>query len=125
MKRRLSVPLLFVLVSVLLAAAAPPPPDVEALLREGNVKFQLRDYAAAIALYEKAESISTDPGQVAFNLAVAHYALAQANSEQRSGGLREADALFRCCLDAQDPRQARCCTASGCACSTTRPAART
>ena len=124
MKRRLSVPLLFVLIGVLLAAA-PPPPDVEALLREGNVKFQLRDYAAAIALYEKAESISTDPGQVAFNLAVAHYAWPRPTpSSGRVGCVRRMPCFAAVWTPRTRVSRGRC-TASGCACSTTPPAART
>jgi tetratricopeptide (TPR) repeat protein len=100
------IALALVLLSGLLLAAAPVR-NVEGCLREGNAAFERGDYAAAIALYEKAETISTDPGQVAFNLAVARYGLAQEKKESSATGLREAEMLFRCCLNPKNPRHAR------------------
>jgi Ca-activated chloride channel homolog len=108
MTKPLSSPLalLLPLLTGLLLAASPSR-GVEGYLREGNAAFQRGDYAAAITLYEKAETISTDPAQVAFNLAVSRYCLAQEKNEERSTGFREAEVLFRCCLDKGDPRRAR------------------
>ncbi len=99
LRRLLAVVLL---TGVLLAAA--PADETRTWLRRGNEAFQRGDYAVAISCYEKAEPRSTDPGEVAFNLATARYFLAESSSEGRWAQLREAEQLYRCCLDPEDPR---------------------
>jgi len=101
MNRRL-LSLMILLTGVLLAAA--PADDAKTWLRRGNEAFERGDYGSAIAHYEKAESHTTDPGQVAFNLAAARYFLALSSSEGRNSQLHEAEQLYRCCLDPEDPR---------------------
>jgi tetratricopeptide (TPR) repeat protein len=78
--------------------------DPEALLREGNAAFARGDYATAAALYEQAEARSTEPSLVAFNLAAAKYHQALAAGGDMAA-LREAEQLYRCCLDTSDPRR--------------------
>jgi hypothetical protein len=60
-----------------------------------------------VALYEQAGERSTEPGLVAFNQAGACYQLALASPEQRGVRLAAADKLYRCCLEAGDPRRPR------------------
>jgi tetratricopeptide (TPR) repeat protein len=80
-------------------------PDPERLLEEGHTAFARGDYAAAAALYEQAETYSTEPSRVAFYLAGAKYHLA-AKTEGPSPELLEAEKLYRCCLDPADPLRA-------------------
>jgi len=97
-----------VLAGLLLLAglAAAPSHDVEALLRAGNAAFARGDFGSAIAAYETAEFHSTEPALVAFDLATARYHLALAHPEERAA-LREAELLYRCCLESSAPRRAR------------------
>jgi tetratricopeptide (TPR) repeat protein len=90
------------LVSVFLTAA----PDPEKLLGEGQAAFARGDYAEAAVLYEQAEIHSTDPAKVAFYLAGAKYHLAL-KAEGISAELLEAEQLYRCCLNFDDPRRPR------------------
>jgi tetratricopeptide (TPR) repeat protein len=86
----------------LLLLGAAPNPDVEDLVRRGNEAFARKDYAGAVALYEKAETVARDPGLVAFNKAAALYHL--------NGQYREAADCYRRCLDDAEvpgPRRAR------------------
>ncbi len=99
-RRFLTLPVL--LAGVLLAAT--PVDDADTALRLGNAAFRCGDYSAAINHYEKAEATTTDPAQVAFNLAAAHYFLALSTDQERSSNLSKAEELYRCCLDPADPR---------------------
>lgn len=101
-KRRFAFLLPAVLV-LLGAAAVPTDPDV--LLRRGNAAFARGDYAAAADLYERALARTTDPGLVTFNLASAKYRMAVSEEGAPPGTLAEAEQLFRCCLDRDDPRR--------------------
>jgi tetratricopeptide (TPR) repeat protein len=83
------------LLAVFLMAAAPTA-KVEDLLRQGNEAFARKDYAAAVALYSKAEPLASDPGHVAFNKAAALY---------EQGEFRQAERSYRCALEgASEPR---------------------
>jgi hypothetical protein len=97
-----------VVLAVLVSLGAAPrgASTPESLLREGNAAFESGDYARAVTLYEQAELRTTDPGQVAFNLATAkyHLGISEAGSVQT---LREAEQLYRCCLTPGDPRRVR------------------
>jgi Ca-activated chloride channel homolog len=64
-----------VAVAALVCVSAASPPDLDALLRLGNDAFSRQDYSAALGYYEKAESLTTDPGQISFNKAAAYYRL--------------------------------------------------
>src|SRR5207237_10712639 len=86
---------------LLLGAAAAPAP--EALLDEGDAAFARGDYAAAAALYERAEPRAHDPGRVALGLADAKYRLAEASGDP-GPELAEAEQLYRACLDPAEPR---------------------
>lgn len=69
--------------------------NVHSWMRQGDAAAARGDWAAAIACYSHAEATPHDPGQVAFNLATAHYHLAA------NGALRElgaAEAGYRACL---------------------------
>jgi tetratricopeptide (TPR) repeat protein len=94
------------LVAALLVAAAPAR-DGEALLREAAAAFERGDYASAVNLYEQAEVRTTDPGLVAFDLATAKYRLALAGEGGRTALLQQAEQLYRCCLERDDPRRVR------------------
>jgi tetratricopeptide (TPR) repeat protein len=75
---------------------AAPSANVEDLLRQGNQAFARKDYAAAVALYTRAEAHATDPGHVAFNKAAALY---------EQGEFRQAERAYRCALEgAVEPR---------------------
>lgn len=58
-------------------------------LAAGNAALQRADYAAALTFYAQALRHTHDPGQVAFNAAVAHYQLGQ---------FREAELHWQRCL---------------------------
>jgi hypothetical protein len=75
--------------------------ESEDLLGRASDAFAREDFAAAAELYEQAEARTTDPGQVAFDLATARYQLA-ASGGGGPGVLREAELGFRCCLES-DP----------------------
>lgn len=94
----------FLAVVLVLGLDLSPAPDAEKLLTDGHAAFARGDYAAAAALYERAEVISTDPARVAFYLAGAKYRLAL-RTEGPSPELHEAERLYRCCLDPSDPRR--------------------
>lgn len=88
--------LILVALALVSAAAASDPAD---LVQQGNVAFDLGQFATALQYYEQAEERITDPGLVAFNKAVALY---------RLGRHREAELHFRRCLDnTEEPRRAR------------------
>jgi tetratricopeptide (TPR) repeat protein len=83
------------LLAVLLISATPAS-DVDALVRQGNAAFERKDYAAAVALYTRAEPAAVDPGHVAFNKATALYQL---------GNYRDAERHYRCAIEnAPEPR---------------------
>ncbi len=100
MKRRFLA--LLLLAGLVLAAA--PAEEAQTWLQRGNEAFQRGDYPSAIACYEKAERGTTAPGEVAFNLATARYFLASSRSEGRQANLHEAELLYRCCLNPDNPR---------------------
>ncbi len=98
-------PALLGIVGVLLLAAASPS-DPEGLLNQGHAAFARGDYAVAADLYERASLRATDPGLVALSLAAAKYHLAL-EADGPSPALYEAEALYRCCLEPNDPRRPR------------------
>ena len=78
-------------------------------LAAGNAALQRGDYATALTCYATAQRYTPDPGQVAFNAAVAHYQL---------GHYREAELHWqRCLLDdcITPPRRALALYNLGCA----------
>src|SRR6516164_5322763 len=91
----------------ILAAATGPDTDPETLLNEGNAAFARGDYAEAADLYRRAEARTTDPGRVAFNRATAVYHQALEDPDDAAELLREAERLYRCCLELDDPRRPR------------------
>jgi tetratricopeptide (TPR) repeat protein len=91
---------------VLVSGAASPAGDPEALLRAGYDAYARDDFARAVECFQKASERTTDPPLVAFNLASAKYRLALKTAEGRAANLREAEELFRCCVDENDPRRA-------------------
>jgi Ca-activated chloride channel family protein len=98
---KLSAALLVLAALVCVSAAYPP--DLDALIRLGNDAFAQQDYTGALGYYEKAESVTTDPGQISFNKAAAYY---------RLGRYKEAIECYRRALeDEQAPpeRRARAC----------------
>jgi tetratricopeptide (TPR) repeat protein len=97
--------LLFAL--LLLVSGAAPSDDPDALLRAGNDAYARGDYAQAIDQFQLAAQRTTDPTLVAFSLASAKYRLALKSADGRAANLREAEELFRCSLDGNDPRRAR------------------
>src|SRR5262249_43092578 len=101
--RSLSVTILLAAL-LALGAAGPTPPDD--LVRRGNVAYERGDFARAAGLFDQAAERATHPGLATFNQAVAAYRLARLN-EDGDAGLREAAALFRCCLARGDPRRTR------------------
>jgi Ca-activated chloride channel family protein len=88
---------------VFLGAVGAGTADVETLLRAGQRTADRGDLGRAVAYYEQARRLTTDPGQVAFNLAILHYRQAQAGHTR---ALAEAEAAYRCCLEPQEPRRA-------------------
>lgn len=80
---------------LLTGGAATDPAD---LVRQGNAALARQQPDAALAAYDRAEERSTDPGQVAFNKAVAYY---------HKGDLAQAEHHFRLArVDAAGPRRA-------------------
>jgi tetratricopeptide (TPR) repeat protein len=94
------------MLAVFVLGAAPGPSDQASLLEAGDAAFSRGDYALAAQLYARAESRSADPGRVSLGLAAAKYRLALENPVRSSSLLAEAEALYRCCLDPDDPRRA-------------------
>src|SRR5215472_11391773 len=78
---------LAVLALALISAA--PAREAEDLVRQGNTAYAEGDFSEAAGLYEKAEEATTDPGQVAFNKAVAL---------QANGKWEEAENHYWLCL---------------------------
>jgi tetratricopeptide (TPR) repeat protein len=81
--------LILALVPALLGPLWPSPGPVE-LVRRGNTAFHREDYERAAAAYAQAAERLTDPGLAAFNRAGALY---------RQGRYREAELVYRCCLE--------------------------
>jgi Ca-activated chloride channel homolog len=69
-----AVSLLLAMLAIGFISAADPP-VVDSFLRQGNDAFAAGDYKAALELYERAEAVTLDPGQVSFNKAAAYYRL--------------------------------------------------
>lgn len=83
----------------LLSISAGDLPTPDSLVRQANEAFARQDYEAAVKLYEQAESLTTDPGLIAFNKAAAHF---------RLGQHKQAIESYRRCLeDEQAPPQRR------------------
>lgn len=77
---------------VLVLVSADRPPSPEEWIRQGNAAFEFGDFRSAVSLYDQASEY-TDPGLVAFNRATVLY-----HQEQ----FREAEQLYRRCLDDRD-----------------------
>src|SRR5262245_25815240 len=94
-----------ILALVLVAGTIPlvdrllPAPSSEEWVRRGNAAFEREAYAEAAGFYEKAERATTDPGLVAHNRATALY---------RLGRHRDAELLYRCCLEDATGRRRAC-----------------
>ncbi|MFO0863215.1 MAG: VWA domain-containing protein [Gemmataceae bacterium] len=83
---RLRLPLRPVVASlVLFGVAAGSDDSTVSMMRRAHALYQVGDYAAALALYERAESVSLDPGNAAYHQAACTYKLG-----------RFADAAERC-----------------------------
>jgi Ca-activated chloride channel family protein len=78
--------------------------DPQTLLKDGDAAAARGDFAAAAALYKKAEARTTDPGEVAYRLAVVKYQLAVESGDRKD--LFEAEELFRCCVGRNNPHRA-------------------
>jgi tetratricopeptide (TPR) repeat protein len=103
MSKRL-VPWAIVLTGVLFGAA-PRSADPGTLLAEADAALARGDYARAEQLFERAEPRATDPGRVALGLATAKYRLALQTPARAALLLSQAEALYRCCLDADYPNR--------------------
>ncbi len=91
------------ILAALVCVSAAYPPAVDALIRLGNDAFAQQDYAGALGFYEKAESLTTDPGQISFNKGAAYYRLER---------YKEAIECYRRALEddqAPSERRARAC----------------
>ena len=66
----------FCLLGITLVGAAPPA-DIDGVVRHGNAAYDSGDFESALKIWENAEELTTDPGQVSFNKAAAHYRLGQ------------------------------------------------
>jgi hypothetical protein len=97
---------ILVLFATGLLGATPGPSDPTALVDEADAAFARGEYALAEHLYGRAEPRAADPGRVTFGLAAAKYRLALENPIRSGALLAEAEALYRCCLDPDDPRRA-------------------
>src|SRR4051812_37986186 len=95
------------LIALLLVSGAAPTDDPKSLLRAGNDAYARGDFATAVEQFQLAARRSTDPTLVAFSLASAKYRLALKSADGRAANLRDAEEMFRCCLDPKDPRRAR------------------
>lgn len=96
---------------------APGPDDATAarVYRAGQVAFHRGDYATAVRLFAEVEPVASDPGQVTFALAAAHFRLALGTGEDAARHLSEAATLFRCLLEPGEPRRAEATLGLGCA----------
>jgi Ca-activated chloride channel family protein len=93
---------------LLLLGAAFLPMDAETLLRDGDAAYERGDVAGAVELYARALERSNDPPRMAYNLAAARYRLAvEGPEENRFRELREAEQLFRACVDQPGERGVR------------------
>jgi hypothetical protein len=83
---------------VVALVAAAPQSGVDDLIREANAAVAGKDFAAAVALYRKAEERALDPGLVAYNKGVALYqqAVAAEASSEKEQSFRQAELAFRC-----------------------------
>jgi tetratricopeptide (TPR) repeat protein len=89
-----------------LGAARESPLSPEEMMRRADAAFAGGDFARAAELYQHAADVAVDPGPATYNQAVATYRLALLSPDS-SAGLREAAALFRCCLATDDPRRSQ------------------
>jgi hypothetical protein len=86
-----------------LFGATPRSPDSGALVDEAEAALARGDNARAEQFFERAEPRAPDPGRVALGLASAKYRLALRTPARAAALLSQADALYRCCLDAGYP----------------------
>jgi tetratricopeptide (TPR) repeat protein len=87
-----------VILLIALLAGAAPESSPEEVVRQGNAAFEREEFAAALALYERAEERITNPGLVAHNKAAALF---------RLGRFDEAARHYESALeDASGPRRA-------------------
>jgi tetratricopeptide (TPR) repeat protein len=91
---------LVVLLSGALFGASHRSTDLGAWVDQAEAALARGDYARAEQLFERAEPRAPDPGRVALGLAAAKYRLALQQPARAVVLLREAEALYRCCLDA-------------------------
>lgn len=98
--------ILIIGLTITLIAAAPSVQPREPL-QEAGAAHAAQDYHRAIALYETAETRSTDPGFVAYNKALALYQRAVANGEAETDLLSAAEHFRRCTKDPNQDRRAR------------------
>lgn len=93
------------LLALLGIAAALPEGEPARLLQDGRRAYEQGDFTAALNLFDQAEVLADDPGQVAFAQATAHFRLAIEGGEEAARHLAEAILLFRCNLDVGNPRR--------------------
>jgi hypothetical protein len=91
-------------VAFLVAAAAPPADDTEALLRRAHAAFARGDWRTAAEFYDQASLRATDPVPPTLYLAAARYHQA-ATTGAPGEALREAEALYRSCVDSPGPQR--------------------
>lgn len=91
------------LILVLLAAA--PVQDWETCLRQAAQAYEREAYEVALDWCTRAERLATDPGLVAFNKAAALHqlGLSEGDAVKRRERLREAERLYRACLENAPP----------------------
>ncbi len=94
-------------IALMLAAvfciSASDPPTIETLLRQGDDAFARQKFDEALGHYERAESMTQDPGRLSFNKAASLYRLDR---------YKEAIECYRRCLEddtAPAERRARAC----------------
>lgn len=99
------------LAGIIALTAADPHVGASATVRSAHHAYQAGDLAKAAALYERALEESSDPRQLAFDLASIKYRLAL-----QTGNLElilEAEQYYRCYLGSDDPRRAAACYGIG------------
>jgi hypothetical protein len=98
-------PIPLVALVVLLIAASPRVSDTAALMRQGHAAFARGDWKAAAELYDAASLRATDPVPATLCMAAAKYHLALAG-EVPTNELREAELLYRSCVDSTGEQRA-------------------